>query len=44
LKRLIQRELQDPLAMRLLSGEIHEGDRVVVDAGDEALVFRIERG
>ncbi|HSJ49895.1 MAG TPA: AAA family ATPase, partial [Actinomycetota bacterium] len=43
LKRLIQRELQDPLAMRLLSGEILDGDRVIVDAVDGALAFRVER-
>ena len=42
LRRLIQREIQDPLAMRLLSGEIHEGDRIVVDVEDEALVFRAD--
>jgi ATP-dependent Clp protease ATP-binding subunit ClpB len=40
LRRLIQREIQDPLAMRLLSGEVHEGDGIVVDAKDEELVFR----
>ena len=40
LKRLIQREVQDPLAMRLLSGEVREGDTVVVDAHGDALVFR----
>ncbi len=43
LKRLIQREVQDPLAMRLLSGEIVAGDRVVVDAEADALVFRVDR-
>jgi ATP-dependent Clp protease ATP-binding subunit ClpB len=43
LKRLIQREVQDPLAMRLLAGEVSSGDRVVVDAdGQGNLVFRIE--
>jgi ATP-dependent Clp protease ATP-binding subunit ClpB len=31
LKRLLQREVQDPLAVRLLSGELTEGSRVVVD-------------
>jgi len=40
LKRLIQREVQDPLAMKLLSGEIREGDTVVVDAEGDALAFR----
>jgi ATP-dependent Clp protease ATP-binding subunit ClpB len=32
LKRAIQRLIQDPLAMRLLDGEIMPGDHVVVDA------------
>jgi ATP-dependent Clp protease ATP-binding subunit ClpB len=40
LKRLIQREVQDPLAMKLLAGEVREGDTVVVDAQGDALVFR----
>ena len=39
LKRVIQRRVQDPLALSLLRGEIHEGDRVRVDARDGALVF-----
>jgi ATP-dependent Clp protease ATP-binding subunit ClpB len=39
LKRVIQREVQDALAMKLLSGEIHEGERVTVDVGDGGLVF-----
>jgi ATP-dependent Clp protease ATP-binding subunit ClpB len=39
LKRLIQREIQDPLAMRLLSGEVSEGSIVTVDAGADGLVF-----
>jgi ATP-dependent Clp protease ATP-binding subunit ClpB len=39
LKRLIQREVQDPLAMKLLSGEIQEGDTVRIDRGDDELVF-----
>ncbi len=41
LKRLIQKEIQDPLAMRLLSGEIAEGARVVVDRRDDRLEFRV---
>ncbi len=41
LKRLIQREVQDPLAMKLLSGEITEGSRVVVDRdGADGLAIR----
>jgi ATP-dependent Clp protease ATP-binding subunit ClpB len=39
LKRLIQREIQDPLAVKLLSGEIGEGDTVLVDAEGESLTF-----
>jgi ATP-dependent Clp protease ATP-binding subunit ClpB len=31
LKRTIQRELQDPLALRILSGEFHHGDAINVD-------------
>ncbi len=31
LKRAIQRELQDPLALQLLSGEFHEGEGIRVD-------------
>jgi ATP-dependent Clp protease ATP-binding subunit ClpB len=39
LKRLIQREVQDPLAMKLLAGEIHDGDEITVDVGPDGLVF-----
>ena len=39
LKRLIQREVQDPLATRLLSGEIAEGSTIRVDAGPDGLRF-----
>jgi ATP-dependent Clp protease ATP-binding subunit ClpB len=44
LKRLIQREVQDPLARLLLSGEIREGDKVEADAVDGALVIRPAAG
>ncbi len=40
LKRLLQRAIQDPLAMRLLSGDIKDGDTVKVDVEDGGLVFR----
>ncbi|MBX5466266.1 MAG: ATP-dependent chaperone ClpB [Firmicutes bacterium] len=42
LRRLIQREVQDPLAMRLLAGEILPGSRVLVDAEGGHIVFRTE--
>jgi ATP-dependent Clp protease ATP-binding subunit ClpB len=40
LKRLIQREVQDPLAMKLLSGELAEGGRIVVDRQGDGLTFQ----
>jgi ATP-dependent Clp protease ATP-binding subunit ClpB len=39
LKRTIQRQVLDPLALRVLQGEFVEGDRIVVDAGDSGLRF-----
>jgi len=39
LKRTIQRELHDPLALRLLSGEFHPGDAIRVDWTGTALTF-----
>jgi ATP-dependent Clp protease ATP-binding subunit ClpB len=42
LKRVIQRMVQDPLAMKILEGEFPEGSKVLVDArlSGEALEFR----
>lgn len=39
LKRAIQRELQDQLALRILSGDFREGDTIQVDRGGEGLTF-----
>jgi len=39
LKRAIQRELQDSLALQILSGDFHEGVVIRVDRGEESLVF-----
>ncbi len=39
LKRAIQRELQDPLALKILAGEFTEGDTIRVDRGSEGLTF-----
>jgi ATP-dependent Clp protease ATP-binding subunit ClpB len=39
LKRAIQRELQDPLALSILSGEFQEGELILVERGDEGLRF-----
>jgi ATP-dependent Clp protease ATP-binding subunit ClpB len=42
LKRAIQKMLQDPLALKLLAGEIKPGDRVEADADAGAIVFRVK--
>ncbi len=39
IKRTIQRLVLDPLAQKVLAGEFHEGDTVVVDAKDGEIVF-----
>jgi ATP-dependent Clp protease ATP-binding subunit ClpB len=43
LKRLLQREIQDVLAVKLLSGELAEGDEVEVDADGGGLTFGVRR-
>jgi ATP-dependent Clp protease ATP-binding subunit ClpB len=40
LKRSIQRLIQDPLARRLLEGELQEGDRVEADLEGGEVIFR----
>ncbi len=39
LKRIIQREVADPIALALLQGEYRDGDTVRVDASPDGLVF-----
>jgi len=39
LKRAIQRELQDPLAMHILAGDFSPGQAVLVDRGEQGLAF-----
>lgn len=39
LKRAIQRELLDPLALQLLAGEFRPGETIQVDAGADGLTF-----
>lgn len=39
LKRAIQREMQDPLAVKVLAGEFHPGATIQVDRGPDGLVF-----
>ncbi|EHK57915.1 ATP-dependent chaperone ClpB [Allomesorhizobium alhagi] len=44
LKRVMQKELQDPLAERILLGEILDGSTVKVTAGSDRLNFRAKAG
>jgi ATP-dependent Clp protease ATP-binding subunit ClpB len=39
LKRTIQKQLQDPLALAMLSGEFKVGDTISVEAGKDGLEF-----
>jgi len=39
LKRVVQRQLIDKLALKILEGEFSEGDTIRVDAGDGELIF-----
>ena len=45
LKRSIQRLVQDPLAMKILDGEVLHGDHVLIDADmrNRRLTFTVER-
>ena len=40
LKRVIQRQLQDPLADMILSGEVKDGARIQIDAGKNGIVIK----
>jgi ATP-dependent Clp protease ATP-binding subunit ClpB len=39
LKRVIQKSIQDPLAELILSGQIKDGERVVISVGKQGLTF-----
>jgi ATP-dependent Clp protease ATP-binding subunit ClpB len=41
LKRAIQRMVQDPLAIKILSGEVRHGDHVQIDAKGNQLAFHV---
>ena len=41
LKRLIQREVQDPLAEKILMGQVKDQDRVKVTSGPDRLIFHV---
>ena len=40
LRRALQRYVESPLSIRLLRGDFRSGDRVLVDVGEEGLVFQ----
>ncbi|MEM9635074.1 MAG: ATP-dependent chaperone ClpB [Pseudomonadota bacterium] len=42
LKRVIQKDVQDPLAEKLLAGDVLDGQTVDVSAGADRLVFQVE--
>jgi ATP-dependent Clp protease ATP-binding subunit ClpB len=43
LKRTIQRELQDPIALKILEGEFKPGDGILVDKGINQLTFSLNK-
>lgn len=40
LKRLIQKEIENPLALKMLQGEFGDGDQIVIDSLNDELVFK----
>jgi len=42
LKRAIQKEVETPLARKLVAGEIHDGQKVVVDERNREMIFEVE--
>ena len=45
LKRAVQRLIQDPLALKILDGEVLHGDHVLVDADKKEykMIFQVSR-
>jgi ATP-dependent Clp protease ATP-binding subunit ClpB len=39
LKRVIQRNVQDPLAEMILAGDVHDGEQITVSAAYDGLTF-----
>jgi ATP-dependent Clp protease ATP-binding subunit ClpB len=42
LKRAIQKEIETPLARKLVAGEVRDGQKLVVDERDRELVIAVE--
>jgi len=43
LKRVIQSLILDPLALKIVSGEVHEGERVTIGSKGEEIVFQAKK-
>jgi len=43
LKRVIQKMVLDPLAMKIVTGEVLEGDRIMVDLEGDKIVFHTQK-
>ncbi len=41
LRRVIQKEVLDPLALKIISGNIKSGEKVVIDAEDGNIIFKV---
>lgn len=41
IKRVLQRRVQDPLALKLLQGDIRDGDKVVADRTGDGILFTV---
>jgi ATP-dependent Clp protease ATP-binding subunit ClpB len=39
-KRLLQREIENPLALKILEGQFADGDKITVDADNDKLLFK----
>jgi ATP-dependent Clp protease ATP-binding subunit ClpB len=42
LKRLIQKDIENPLALRMLQGDFMDGDRIQIDSNGDGLTFSKE--
>jgi ATP-dependent Clp protease ATP-binding subunit ClpC len=43
LRREVERQVENPLAMKIVTGECREGDRVRISTEEKEIVFRIDR-
>jgi hypothetical protein len=41
MRRAIQRLIQDPLSLKLINGDFHEGETILADRDGEALSFSV---